>query len=94
MLAALAEVVLELVLTVFLEFICYAMGNLCVSVCTLGRWSCEGLGASTSCSRRKRRYPLPSDTGLGPRQVSVRVTQLIGFLAFVLLVGMAIALSV
>ena len=93
MLATVAHIVLELVLQVFLEFVCYALGNLCVSIFTLGRWSCEGLDASTSRPGRRRRYRLPKENGNRRRQVSVGVTQLVGFLAFAFVVGMVVALT-
>ena len=90
---ALAEIIFELVLQVFLEFICYAMGHLAVSVFSLGRWTCDGPGARLN-PLRPRIPPTQSTQPGRRRRLSVEATQLVGFLALVVLGVIALIIFV
>lgn len=91
MLASVVYAILEVALQLFLEVICYALGRLIVPVISFGRWTCDSLG--TSRPQRTGRHRRPTDVGNGRIHLSVEATQLIGFIAIVLVVGVIIYLS-
>jgi hypothetical protein len=92
MMAGIAQVLFEVALQVFLEFICYALGRLVVSIFSLGRWTCDRLNSNRP--RGKGSFRLPAKSGKGRRHLSVEATQLVGFLTFVILVGALILTSI
>jgi hypothetical protein len=90
MLAGIGQVLIEVVLTVFTEFICYALGRLVVFIFSFGRWTCEGLNSNRQYP--KGRFLLPIASVDGRRHLSAEAAQMIGLLTFILLV-MAVILA-
>lgn len=79
------SIIVELLLQGFLEFACYFVGRIIVSIVSIGSWRCDHITANVA----RRKIRAAGFYRLRGQQVylTVEATQLVGFLTILLFVG-------